>query len=82
MIAMMQDKIDLLCRFGLSCFPARLIMMEGVNPLYACFRAYRCENLSRPPTPQHKTRSLIRQTAGQRAKRMMQPPKLGPAHWP
>jgi hypothetical protein len=50
MIAMMQDKIDLLGSFGLSCFPARLIMMEGVNPLYARFRANRCENLSRPPT--------------------------------
>jgi len=45
MIAMMQNELHLLGRFGLSCFPARLIMMQGVNPLYAGFQADRCENL-------------------------------------
>jgi len=51
MIAMLQDKIDLLCSFGLSRFPTRLVMMEGVDPLYPRFRTECCENFGRPPAP-------------------------------
>jgi hypothetical protein len=42
---MMQDKLDLPSSIRIRHFPARFIMMQGVDPLYPRFRADRCENL-------------------------------------